>query len=50
MLEKDLRAIDTAAGALGRENNLKVLMFRLDKPDNIYTAAMDETVGTILGN
>ena len=50
MLEKDLHAIDTAAGALGRENDLKVLMFRLDKPENIYTAAMDETVGTILEN
>ena len=50
MLEKNLKAIDTAAAALGRENNLKVLMFKLDDPENIYTAAMGESVGTILEN
>ncbi len=50
MLEKDLHAIDTAAGALGRENDLKVLMFKLEDPENIYTAAMGAPVGTILEN
>lgn len=50
MLEKDLHAIDTAAGALGRENDLKVLMFKLENPENIYTAAMGAPVGTILEN
>ncbi|MBQ2325419.1 MAG: UMP kinase [Clostridia bacterium] len=50
MLEQDLKAIDTAAAALGRENNLKVLMFKLDKAENIYTAAMGAPVGTILEN
>lgn len=50
MLEKDLRAIDTAAGALGKENDLKVLMFKLEDPENIYTAAMGAPVGTILEN
>ena len=50
MLEKDLHAIDTAAGALGKENDLKVLMFKLENPENIYTAAMGAPVGTILEN
>lgn len=50
MLEKDLHAIDTAAGALGKDNDLKILMFRLDKPENIYTAATGEAVGTIIEN
>lgn len=50
MLEKDLHAIDTAAGALGRENGLKVLMFKLEDPENIYTAASGAPVGTILEN
>ncbi len=50
MLEKNLKAIDTAAGALGRDNDLKVLMFRLDKAENIYTAATGAPVGTILEN
>lgn len=50
MLEKNLKAIDTAAGALGRDNDQKVLMFKLDNPENIYTAAMGAPVGTILEN
>ncbi|MDD5916922.1 MAG: UMP kinase [Clostridiales bacterium] len=50
MIEKDLHAIDTAAGALGRENGLTVLLFELKKPENIYSAACGERVGTILEN
>ena len=50
LMARDLKAIDGAAGALARENGLKIMLFSLSDPENIYRAAVGEQVGTLLEN
>ena len=51
LMARDLKAIDGAAGALARENGLKIMLFSLHiRPRNIYRAAVGEQVGTLLEN
>ncbi len=48
MLEKNLQAIDQTAAALGRANNIKVLLFSLADPENIYRGVSGENIGTFI--
>lgn len=49
-LKNDLKALDAAASAIGKDNNLKTLVFALEKPENITKAILNEKIGTILSN
>jgi len=49
-LKKNLKALDAAAIAIGRENNIKTLVFALKRPENITRAVMGEKIGTVLSN
>jgi uridylate kinase len=49
-LSKNLKALDAAASAIGMENDIKVLAFALETPENITRAIQGENIGTILTN
>lgn len=50
ILKNDLAVIDSTAAAMGRENNLPILLFGLNDPENIVSAVMGEKLGTIVSN
>ena len=50
VLEKDLKVIDSTAAAICKDNNIDLLVFSVDNPDNIYNAVCDDSIGTVVGN
>lgn len=48
VVERRLGVIDMTAACMASENRMPVLLFGLDDPENIYRAAMGESVGTVL--
>ena len=50
VLSKDLGVIDSTAASLCRDNHLPILVFGLDKPENIVRVAKGEKIGTIINN
>lgn len=50
VLEKDLKVMDSTAAAICKDNNIDLLVFSIDNPDNIYKAVTEESVGTLVTN
>jgi uridylate kinase len=50
ILKKNLRVMDLTAVSLCQENNLPMIVFNMDEPDNLYKLATGENVGTIINN
>lgn len=48
VLSKGLHVMDSTAASLCMDNEIKILVFNLDDPDNITRAAMGENKGTIV--
>jgi len=48
VLEKNLKVMDAAAIAICRDNDMKLLVFALEDPNNIVRAANGEKIGTIV--
>lgn len=48
MLEQNLGVMDSTAAAMCKENNIPVLVFSLENPDNIVDAIRGENIGTIV--
>ena len=48
ILAKNLKVMDSTAAALCKDNNLPILVFNLDDPENIVRAINGENVGTIV--
>ncbi|MGI6716453.1 MAG: UMP kinase [Eubacteriales bacterium] len=48
MLRKNLKVMDQTAAALGRDNNIKVYLFSLADPENIYKVLKGEKIGTVI--
>lgn len=48
VIEQGLGVMDTTAASLCMDNNLPILVFSLDDPDNIYRALVGENIGTIV--
>lgn len=48
ILVKKLQVMDSAAAAICTENNIPIIVFNLDRPDNIYDAVMGESIGTLV--
>jgi len=44
----ELGVMDSTAAAMCRDNHMKMLVFDLSRPDNIYDAVMGEDVGTVV--
>lgn len=49
VLSKGLNVMDSTAASLCMDNDIKILVFNLDDPDNITRAALGENNGTIVG-
>ncbi len=48
ILVKRLQVMDSAAAAICTENNIPIIVFDLNRPDNILDAVMGEPVGTLV--
>ena len=48
VLEKDLKVMDSTATALCRDNNIPLLVFAINEPENILKAVMGEKIGTLV--
>lgn len=50
VLGKNLAVMDSTAAALCKDNNLPILVFSIEDPENIYRAVCGENIGTIVTN
>ena len=50
VLSKDLAVMDSTASALCKDNNMPILVFSIEDPENIYRAVCGENVGTVITN
>ncbi len=50
VLSKDLAVMDSTASALCKDNDLPILVFSIEDPENIYRAVCGENIGTIVTN
>ncbi len=50
VLQKDLRVMDMTAISLCKENNLPIIVFNMDKPDNLLKLVTGGNIGTSVGN
>lgn len=48
ILNDELAVMDSTAATMCRDNNMKMLVFDLSRPDNIYDAVMGKNIGTIV--
>ncbi len=50
ILNKNLKVMDSTATSLCRDNNIPLIVFGIDNPDNMVKAILGEKVGTIIEN
>ncbi len=48
VLQQGLHVMDSTAASLCMDNNIEILVFNLDNPDNIVAAVTGETIGTLV--
>lgn len=48
VLNKDLKVMDSTAASLCRDNDIAILVFSIEHPDNIYDAVMGAPIGTLV--
>ena len=50
ILKKNLRVMDLTAVSLCQENNLPMVVFNMDVPDNLLKLVTGENIGTVINN
>lgn len=50
VINRDLKVMDSTAFSLCKDNDMSILVFNLDDPDNICKAVCGETIGTLVQN
>lgn len=50
VLNKDLNVMDSTASALCKDNDIPILVFSIEEPENIYKAVCGENIGTVVSN
>ena len=48
VLQKGLHVMDSTAASLCMDNGIEILVFNLDNPENIVSAMVGETIGTVV--
>ncbi len=48
VLQQGLNVMDSTAASLCMDNGIQILVFNLDNPDNIVSAMLGETIGTVV--
>ena len=47
-MKKGLHVMDSTAASLCMDNGIQILVFNLDNPQNIVSAMVGETIGTLV--
>ncbi len=50
VINRDLKVMDSTAFSLCKDNDMSILVFNLDNPENICKAVCGETIGTLVQN
>ena len=50
VLNKDLAVMDSTAASLCKDNNIPILVFSIEDPENIYKAVCGENIGTVVNS
>ena len=50
VLAKNLAVMDSTAASLCKDNNIPILVFSIENPDNIYKAVCGENIGTLVNS
>ena len=50
VLQEDLKVMDSTAISLCKDNNIPLIVFAIDEPENMIKAIKGEKVGTFVGN
>ena len=50
VLNKNLKVMDSTAISLCKDNNIPLIVFAIDEPENMIKAIKGEKVGTFVGN
>ena len=50
VLNKDLAVMDSTAASLCKDNNIPILVFSIENPDNIFKAVCGENIGTLVNS
>jgi len=50
VINRDLKVMDSTAFSLCKDNDMSILVFNLDDPENICKAVCGETIGTLVQN
>lgn len=48
VLNQDLGVMDSTAASLCKDNDIPIMVFSIEEPDNIYKAAIGESIGTLV--
>lgn len=48
VLQKNLKVMDLTAFTLCKENNLPIIVFDMNKPDNLYNLVVEGNIGTLV--
>lgn len=48
VLNQDLGVMDSTAASLCKDNDIPIMVFSIEEPDNIYKAAIGENIGTLV--
>lgn len=48
IINKELGVMDTTAASLCRDNNIPIIVFGLDQPENIVRVVLGEEIGTVI--
>ena len=48
VLQRDLAVMDSTATALCKDNELPIIVFSIEEPENIYRAVCGENIGTVV--
>lgn len=48
VIVKNLKVMDSTSAAMCKDNNIPIIVFNLERPDNIYDACMGANVGTLV--
>ena len=48
ILNKDLKVMDSTAVSLCKDNDISLIVFAIDKPENMVKAILGENVGTVI--
>ena len=48
VLNKNLQVMDSTAASLCKDNNIPILVFSIEEPENILRAVCGESIGTLV--